>query len=76
LKSTSVNFGKLRDTPVKKFNQTLILLQETPTLTIPKLAEQLNISSRAVEMQINYLKKEGLLKRLGSRRNGKWEVLL
>jgi len=53
-----------------------MLLQETPTLTIPKLAEQLNISSRAVEMQINYLKKEGLLKRLGSRRNGKWEVLL
>jgi len=43
-------------------------------LIISQLAEKLNISSRAVEMQIRYLKKEGLLVRVGSRRNGWWEV--
>jgi len=72
--STSENFGILRKTSEKKFNQTLMLMKETPTLTIAKIAETLNISNRAVEMQIHYLKKEGLLKRVGSRRNGRWEV--
>ena len=51
-----------------------MLLKEKPTLTISQLAEKLNISSRAVEMQIRYLKKEGLLSRVGSRRKGRWKV--
>jgi ATP-dependent DNA helicase RecG len=71
---TSEKIGILRDTSEKKFNPTLMLLKEKPALTISQLAEKLNLSSRAVEMQIRYLKKEGLLIRVGSRRKGRWKV--
>jgi len=55
--------------------QILKLLHENQELTISKIAKYLNISTRAVEMQIQSLKQSGLLKRTGSRRKGKWEVI-
>ena len=39
------------------------------------LAEELGISSRAVEKQINLLKKDAKLVRIGSARGGYWEVI-
>ena len=53
----------------------LRLLQENPTTTIGNLAEILGLSTRAVEKQIAKLKKEGRLKRIGSARKGRWEVV-
>jgi len=40
-----------------------------------KIAEQLNISSRAVEKQIAKLKKQGILKRIGPAKGGYWKVI-
>ncbi len=50
-------------------------LRENPKTTIKELAEILNITTRAVEKQLAKLKKEKRLIRVGSRRNGYWEVI-
>jgi len=60
--------------PNDNSNKILILIQNTPTLTIRELSEELGISTRAVEKHINSLKKLKQLKRMGSRRNGWWKV--
>lgn len=50
-------------------------LRATPTLSAKALAEKLGVSSRAVEKQIDLLKKEGSLRRIGATKGGHWEVL-
>ena len=49
-------------------------LHETPTLSAKVLAEKLGLSSRAVEKQIDLLKKAGLVRRVGPAKGGHWEV--
>ncbi|UCH98162.1 MAG: HTH domain-containing protein, partial [Candidatus Aminicenantes bacterium] len=58
----------------KSSNEILLLLRKTSSLTIPELSKKLNISTRAVEKHIQALKKAGKLKRMGSRKEGWWEV--
>jgi len=60
---------------VKKADEILMLLEKKSTLTIPELSNELGISTRAVEKQINSLKKAGKLKRRGARKEGWWEVV-
>jgi ATP-dependent DNA helicase RecG len=59
----------------KSSNKILVLLRKTSSLTIPELSKKLNISTRAVEKHIQALKKAGKLKRMGSRKEGWWEVV-
>jgi len=44
-------------------------------ITSAQLGEVLGISKRAVLKQIEKLKKQGRLKRIGSTRSGQWEVI-
>ena len=55
---------------------TLILerLSSMPSMTIPELAAALNLSTRTIEKQIAKLKESGNLIRVGSRKDGHWEV--
>lgn len=55
-------------------NTVLRLLNEQPDWSAAKVAEVLNISSRAVEKHISKLKEQGLLVRKGSARGGYWRV--
>jgi predicted HTH transcriptional regulator len=59
----------------KSSTEILELLRKTSSLTIPELSKKLNISTRAVEKQIRALKMSGKLKRMGSRKEGRWEVV-
>lgn len=43
-------------------------------ITIPELAKKINISTRAIEKQIEKLKKEGKIKRLAGRKYGYWQI--
>ncbi len=54
--------------------QILRLLTENAELTIPELAEQLNLSTRAIEKQIEKLKTQGRLHRIGPDKGGRWEI--
>lgn len=60
---------------VKGSGKILELMEENPNITIPVLAESLKISTRAVEKQINNLKKNNQLQRVGGRKEGYWQVV-
>ena len=49
-------------------------LTSVPSTTIPELAATLDLTTRAVEKQIAKLKDSGRLIRVGSRKDGHWEV--
>lgn len=52
----------------------LKLLAKDSHLTIPELAEKMNISTRAVEKHLQKLREADKLKRIGPTRGGHWEV--
>ena len=53
----------------------LLLLEKNPTMSTRSLGESLEISKRAVLKQIEKLKAQTRLRRLGSAKGGRWEVL-
>ena len=59
----------------KSSEKILKLLSATPQMTIIQLANQLGISTRAVEKQIAKLRERGFLKRIGPAKGGYWKVL-
>jgi len=71
-KTTQKTRGKTREKTREKI---LNLIREQPEITTRELAEVIAISTKGVEWQISKLKKENLLKRIGSDKSGHWEVL-
>jgi ATP-dependent DNA helicase RecG len=71
----SKNGGALEKPTEKSSEKILRHLRETPTMSARVLAEKLDISSRAVEKQIELLKKTGFVRRIGAAKGGHWEVL-
>lgn len=50
------------------------LLEETPSATMPQIAESLTITYRSVRRDIDYLQKIGIVSREGGRKEGYWVV--
>lgn len=50
-------------------------MMEKPKITIPELSEKIGISTRSIEKAISKLKKDGLLKRIGSTKSGHWKII-
>lgn len=75
MKSTGKSSGKGTGKSSGKTETTILkLLSTEPGMTIPALAEQIGISTRAIEKQISNLKKDGKIFRIGGRKDGHWEV--
>ena len=53
----------------------LRLMRENPHISTDELAGTLGITRKGVEWQVNRMKKEGVLKRIGGDKGGHWEVL-
>ena len=51
------------------------LMRANKKITIAELAEKIGISEKGIEWQLSRLKKEGLVKRIGGKKGGYWEVL-
>ena len=51
------------------------LIGETPRITIPLLSQKLGVSTTAIEKHISLLKKKGILRRVGTRKTGHWEIV-
>ena len=51
------------------------LMLEKPDITIPEIAQRLKRTPRAIEMQINRLKADESIGRIGPAKGGHWEVL-
>ncbi len=52
------------------------LMRQSPDITIPEMAEIIGITGRGVRKQIENLKAQGKLRRVGPDKGGRWEVLL
>lgn len=52
----------------------LNLLKENPTMTQAVIMDRLQLSRKQVQRIIKELQEQGLLRREGSNRNGKWVV--
>ena len=76
-KTTSKTTSKTtpKTTPKTTKEKLLDLIKTDSKITRNELADELNISINTVKEYILNLKREGLLKRVGSNRNGYWEVV-
>lgn len=59
----------------KTEQQVLSLLSDNSEMTIPELAEALEITTRGVEKQLAKLRRNGRLRRIGPAKGGYWEVV-
>lgn len=59
---------------VESSEKILTLLASTVQMTTNELAEKLGVGQRAVEKQIEKLKREGRLQRIGTDKGGHWQV--
>ena len=51
------------------------LIRQNIHITIPELADQIGITTRAVDKQIANLKKEGIIERIGPDKGGYWKII-
>ncbi len=59
----------------KSSEKILRLLKADPKLAAREIADRLGITQRAVEKQIAKLKEDGRIRRIGSAKDGRWEVV-
>lgn len=59
----------------KSSEKILRMMSEQPTITTALIAQQIGISTRAVDKQIAKLKASGRLQRIGADKGGHWEVI-
>ena len=59
----------------KTSGEILSAISRNPDITIPELAEVVGVTRRSVERHLRNLQNKGLLKRVGGRKQGQWEVL-
>jgi len=63
-----------RQTSVKTSVKILEYMGENPEVTIPELAQELELTPRAIELQIAQLKEKGKIERIGPAKGGYWQV--
>ena len=63
------------ETVGKSVGKLLDLLKEDPKITREELANKTGLSIRGVEYNLNKLKQDGLIKRIGPAKGGHWEVI-
>lgn len=66
------------DSPIsspKTEDRILQLLMESPSMTTQTVAEKLGVGKRAVLKQVDKLKEQGRLRRIGPNKGGHWEVI-
>jgi predicted HTH transcriptional regulator len=62
-------------TVVKTGEKIIALIRRNPVITRAEIAKNTGLSVRGVEWNLNELKKEGMLKRVGPDKGGHWEVV-
>ena len=53
----------------------IMLMKEYPEITAKEMVMQLHVTEDGIRFHIKNMKKEGILKRIGSTKKGEWEVL-
>ena len=50
-------------------------IQENPSITMAELAEMLHLTSDGIFFHISHMRKNGIIRRVGGRKNGYWEII-
>jgi ATP-dependent DNA helicase RecG len=76
-KSSGKGSGKkLPDHAHESTSESIIgLMLQKPTITIPEIANNLGITTRAIEKQLKQLREKNIIRRIGGAKGGSWEVL-
>ncbi len=61
--------------PEKTKDKIMVLLKYNPNLTLEEISEKINRSISAVKRATKKLQDEGKLKRIGTKKSGRWEVI-
>ena len=67
--------GKRRESVGKTSGKILEACRENSSVTIPELAGRIGVTERSIERNLRNLQKLKLLKRIGGRKEGRWQVL-
>jgi len=59
----------------KTSEKILDIIRQNPKITIRELQEKLNLSKAGIEWNLNKLKEQGKIKRVGSDREGFWQII-
>ncbi|MFT4244737.1 MAG: RNA-binding domain-containing protein [Candidatus Woesearchaeota archaeon] len=59
----------------KSSEKIVLLIKKNNTITIEEMSESLCLSTRAIEKQIKKLQELNIIKRMGGRKEGYWEVI-
>jgi len=68
--------GKRRESVGKASGKILLAIQQNNSITIPQLASIVGVTERSIERNIQKLQVENRLRRVGGRKEGRWEVIL
>mgnify|MGYP001571510745 CR=1 FL=1 len=74
-KDASVTGNMSGITSGKTSGKIVDLMRQRRDITIPEIAEILGKTPRAIEMQVNKLKAEAVIGRVGPAKGGHWEVV-
>lgn len=53
----------------------IVLIKQNNQISAKQLAKELSVSDRTIERDIEKLKKQGKLNRIGLEKNGYWQVI-
>ena len=67
--------GKRRESVGKASGMILDACRDTPSITIAEIAKRIGITERSVQRNIQKLQSAGLLRRIGDRKEGYWQVI-
>ncbi len=74
--NTNTKTGIKTGTKTDTSERILALLQETPAITQDQLAQKTGLSKSGVRYALNKLREAGILQREGTRKDGRWIVLV
>lgn len=69
-----INTVEIRDKYGRNAQRVIELMLSDRNVTIPKIAESLSLNQSTIEKKIAELKNAGILKRVGSKKTGYWEI--
>ena len=69
----NVPINDQKNDPKKRVNKILELIKENKFITIKELAHKLNVSEKTIKRDLDKLKKENILKRIG-KKGGYWKI--
>ena len=61
-------------TDTETADRIIAIMKEHPSITVKKIAQQLNLSVGGVRYHINKMKKDGLVEHIGSSKKGTWLI--